>query len=302
MSDQLESNFKPIRKVVIFPLNKVSQVSETTKAKVVWKIREQLIKKTSVSVASSEFLQRRKVDQHRWNLDISDAIILGQYLGADALITLRYGALEKKLFLQIYDGRTGFFIWQGQVGAHPSFLPHQQLEEMASILTKQFLKSVPYDGFLKPKSKVSQKMVDFKNFNHYVYLKAMAGTPFEANQKVTLFKIKSTYKDNLFSKGGHVGEAIVEAYVDKVSSNFQVARAYLIEPSSQQIEQLQDGAFASIHQSDFKKEMSSSRLDLALHNLEKDKIDKGSPSKSKTQINSVLSTILQALVVVIFLL
>lgn len=142
----LEAPLPLLRKVSIFPILAPQELKSLSE-EAWWKIREAVTANQIFLVASKNFLERKDVFQARGELSPADAIILGELLDADALITMSLKG--KHLGLFVYEGKYGRLLWK-QVASLNSAVPvKEQFVESAIQLIQNFLKEIPYQGFVK---------------------------------------------------------------------------------------------------------------------------------------------------------
>ncbi|MDZ4083287.1 MAG: hypothetical protein U1E10_10145 [Bdellovibrionales bacterium] len=109
-----------------------------------WEVREELADTGRFLVATKSFLQKADVFQPRANLASSDAVILGRYVEADALMTMK---LEDRVFsMTVWDAAEGIVAWRSSIELHPSILIRDQLTKVGRGLVREFLAAVPYHG------------------------------------------------------------------------------------------------------------------------------------------------------------
>ncbi len=109
-----------------------------------WQVREELADTGRFLVATKSFLQKADVFQPRSQLASSDAVILGRYVEADALMTMK---LEDRVFtMTIWDAAEGVVAWRSTVELHPSILIRDQIAKVGRSLVRGFLAELPYHG------------------------------------------------------------------------------------------------------------------------------------------------------------
>lgn len=110
-----------------------------------WQIREELTLSRRFLVASRQFLEKSDVFQPRGELQPADVILLGKLLDAHALVTSQL--VGRILKMQVFDGGNGQLLWRKQLTLHPSLTIADQLPGIARRLVRDFVASIPYQGF-----------------------------------------------------------------------------------------------------------------------------------------------------------
>ena len=85
-----------------------------------WQMRDELTSTGRFIVASRAFLQKSDAFQPRGQLEAGDAVILGRYVEADALMTATLK--ERTLTVGLWLSTDGSLIWSQSVDLHPSVL------------------------------------------------------------------------------------------------------------------------------------------------------------------------------------
>lgn len=109
-----------------------------------WQVREELADTGRFLVATKAFLQKADVFSPRGLLSTADAVILGRYVEADAIMTLRLESRE--LSLHVWDASDGSLAWKSQVELHPSILIRDQVAKVARSMVREFVAAIPYHG------------------------------------------------------------------------------------------------------------------------------------------------------------
>lgn len=131
-----------LRRLAVFPIAN-TQVGNGEEAW--WQVRELLTKDQRFLVASRRFMINRGVFQPRESLKPADAIILGKILDAQALVTLF--VIERRLFMNVYDGENGYVLWQGEMEFHPALPINEQIVKASQKLMNDFIMDLPYQGY-----------------------------------------------------------------------------------------------------------------------------------------------------------
>lgn len=109
-----------------------------------WQVREELADTGRFLVATKAFLQKADVFSPRGLLSTADAVILGRYVEADAIMTLKLESREISLF--VWDASDGSLAWKSQVELHPSILIRDQVGKVAKGMVREFIAAMPYHG------------------------------------------------------------------------------------------------------------------------------------------------------------
>ena len=143
-----------IEKIAVFPVSRPDHdASETLREETQianslddawWQVREELTDTGRFLVASKSFMQRADAFQPRGDLSTGDAVILGRYVEADALITFKL--VRRTLVMSVWETQNGSVLWRQEVELHPSVLIRDQIAKIARALTKEFLADIPYQG------------------------------------------------------------------------------------------------------------------------------------------------------------
>lgn len=140
-----QSEHSLVRRLVVFPLQTSVQYRDAAD-EAWWEIRKVLTDNKRFLVASKNFLQQKDVYQARGPLKPADAIILGQLLDANAVVTTYLDKLT--MHMKVYEGEYGRLLWQQELRLQPSVPVSKQLPESGVKLVRDFISSVPYQGFV----------------------------------------------------------------------------------------------------------------------------------------------------------
>ena len=140
-----QSEHSLARRLVVFPLQTSVQYRDAAE-EAWWEIRRVLTDNKRFLVASKNFLQQKDVFQSRGSLKPADAIILGQLLDANAVITTYLKDLT--LHMKVYEGEYGRLLWQQELRLQPSVPVSKQLVESGVKLVRDFISAVPYQGYV----------------------------------------------------------------------------------------------------------------------------------------------------------
>lgn len=140
-----------IEKIAVFPVlykgergEKMDEATRSSLDETWWQVRDELTQTGRFVVASRAFLQKADAFQPRGNLSVGDAVILGRYVEADALMTIHLK--DRSLTLSIYGATDGMRTWTQTVELHPSVLIREQVGKISRALVREFVASLPYQG------------------------------------------------------------------------------------------------------------------------------------------------------------
>ncbi len=209
-----ETEHHLVRRIAVFPIKAPSEYREETE-KLWWDLRDLLTKDQRFLVASKNFLIQKDVFQPRSALGPSDVIILSKVLDAHALVTTELK--EKTLFMRVYDGEYGRPLWEQSLDLQPSIPIHRQLAPSTEKLAKDFLASIPYQGFVTKDSLKNE--VVFREGSQ-LSLKADVGmeSQIEVGDQLQVIRIVSDSLKPLFQEYSSI-EVIAEGRVMKVNKN-----------------------------------------------------------------------------------
>lgn len=134
-----------IRRISVFPV-KVKQEYLEAADEAWWELRETLTKDKRFLVASKNFLRQKDVYQARGELSPADAIILGNLLDANAVVTTSLE--ERTLHMRVYEGEYGRPLWEHEIVLQPSLPISEQLRPAVVKLAQDFIAAIPYQGFV----------------------------------------------------------------------------------------------------------------------------------------------------------
>lgn len=179
-ADKTES-LSVIEKIAVFPVlysgERGDRVDEQTAASLDetwWQVREELTTTGRFTVASRAFLQKADAFQPRGQLTAGDAVVLGRYVEADALLTLTLH--NRNLTVAVFQSTDGALAWTQSVELHPSILLREQIAKVARALTREFIASLPYQGVTLQDSITRQATFNEGSQKHSRVLVATAQT------------------------------------------------------------------------------------------------------------------------------
>lgn len=143
-SKAVEIEHQLVRRLVVFPFQVPSRlVPKADEAW--WQVRQELTQNQIFLLASKQFLSKNEVFQARGELQPGDAILLGKLLDAHALVTGRLDG--HRLTLSVYDASFGLLLWQNYLILQVSRPIEDQIVETSKRLIRDFVASIPYQGF-----------------------------------------------------------------------------------------------------------------------------------------------------------
>lgn len=133
-----------VRRLVVFPFQAPPKlVAKADEAW--WQVRQELSQNQIFLLASKQFLSKNEALQARGELQPSDVILLGKLLDAHALVT---GVISDHAFtMTVYDASFGLMLWQNHIELQVSRPSEDQVVEAGKKLARDFLASIPYQGF-----------------------------------------------------------------------------------------------------------------------------------------------------------
>lgn len=213
-----------IEKVAVFPLlykgergERIDDATAKSLEETWWQVRDELTGTGRFVVASRAFLQKTDAFQPRGLLTTGDAVILGRYVEADALMTM--SLKDRTLTLAVWQSSDGTLAWSQAVDLHPSVLLREQVAKVARALVREFVASLPYQATTLQDSFSKQAIsIDAGKRRARV---ATAGAPLEVGDSVQWVSVTRATLEPLFQGGAKV-EIIAEGVVHQVESRFVV--------------------------------------------------------------------------------
>ena len=211
-----------IRRLSVFPIKTNEELAEKADA-IWWDLRETMTKDKRFLVATKNYLQQQNVYQSRGALDPASALMLGRVLDADAVMAT---FLEKRnLHMAVYETNFGRPLWTQQIPLQPSVPIADQLEPAVLKLARDFIASIPYQGFvivdpLKSGSIYREGKRLLVKANIGLGAEAEVGDPFE------LIRVTSDHIKPLFTHGASIevfGEGRIVA-IDRETVTAELTR------------------------------------------------------------------------------
>jgi hypothetical protein len=190
----------------------VAQTPREDFEKAWWAVREELTNSKRFLVATRLFLQQKEVYQERAELEPVDVILLGKLLEAHALITVFLA--DRRLKMTVYEGQTGEVLWEHSLFVDTGTRLGAQIEEKAVRLTRAFVASIPYQGYL-----VKESAMEAPTFTEgdvrATYIEAGNNHGIQSDHSVQWIRIKKRNLKPLFQGGGET-EVFAEGKVLRV--------------------------------------------------------------------------------------
>jgi len=199
---------KLIRRMAVFPMQVDGFLEESAESSW-WAVRELLTKNKKFLVASRNFMKKKDVFQARGELTPADAIILGQLLDAQALVTTY---LKKRtLHMSVYEKEYGRLLWSHKLTLHPSLPLKKQIEEASKKLMLDYMSSIPYQGFIYVDSLIGRPVYT-RGSKKNVKVEVGLDSKVLVGDKVQFIRLSSDQLKPLFD-GGSVIEITAEGVV-----------------------------------------------------------------------------------------
>ena len=182
-----------------------------------WQMREQLTKNQRFFVAMKSFLQQKDVYQARGELKPADVILLAKLLDSHAIVVTFLE--ERTLKMIVYEGENGRVLWQQELRLQPSVPIEDQLAAASTRLTRDFMASVPYQGYVQLDSLRGEPV--YKEGKHYLVQINVGAADLEIADPVQIVRIFSDQLKPLFTHSANI-EVIAEGKVVKKEKDYFV--------------------------------------------------------------------------------
>ncbi len=212
-ASQAQVQHQLLRRVVVFPLLGPAQYADAAE-EAWWEVRKVLTDNKRFLVASKNFLQQKDVYQSRGELTPADAIILGQLLDANAVVTTFLN--DKALQMNVYEAEFGRLLWTQSLQLQPSVRVSQQLVGSAVKLVRDFVSSIPYQGFVV-KDGLKSEVVYADDGRRYFKAEVGADAELQVGDQVQLVRVLSDSLKPLFLMGPNSVEIFGEGVVESVN-------------------------------------------------------------------------------------
>jgi hypothetical protein len=163
-------------------------------------------------VASKNFLQQKDVYQARGELKPADAIILGQLLEANAVISTYLQ--DSQVHMRVYEAEYGRTLWSKSLQLQKSLPTSSQLKQATLRLVRDFISAIPYQGFVL-KDSLKKSTVYQDDGRQYVKAQVGVSANIEVGDKIQFVKVRATSLKPLFLDGSTV-EVFAEGEVERV--------------------------------------------------------------------------------------
>jgi hypothetical protein len=207
-----ENDHLLVRRIAAFPVQAPAAFSAGAE-RAWWKIREELTSNRRFLIASKQFMIRKEVFQPRGEMEEADAVILGKLLDANAMIVTYLK--DRQLTMIAYSGVNGMTLWRNSVALHPSLPVGEQLEPSALKLVRDFIASIPYQGFLIVDPLIGKAIYDQGSST---LAKIEVGTDAQVQKGDPVQFVRITGMGPLFQEGGQM-TVIAEGTVVQVESD-----------------------------------------------------------------------------------
>lgn len=212
-----------MRRLAVFPIDtpaKYKSVADDTW----WDVRKALTDNKRFLVASKNFLKQKDVYQSRGPLKPADAIILGQLLEANAVLTTYLR--ESEIHMDVYEAEYGRLLWKKSIRLQKSVPLSSQLQENSLKLVRDFISSIPYQGFVV-KDPLQKSTVYFEDGRQFIKAQVGADAEVQVGDKIQVVNVRSVSLKPIFQEGSTIevfAEGIVER-VDRDSVTVHLKRA-----------------------------------------------------------------------------
>jgi hypothetical protein len=242
MSDANEADDAPdspgvsgFEKIAVFPMlfkgERGQRVDEAT-AKALddtwWQVRDELTVTGRFVVASRAFLQKADAFQPRGALSVGDAVILGRYVEADALLTISLE--DRSLTIEVFSAADGALVWRQSVDLHPSVLIREQVAKVSRALIREFIASFPYQATTL-QDVLSKQAVFSEGGKRFARIK-IASAKAEVGDPVEWLQIKRANLTPLF-QGGHRSMVLGGGVIREVKDDTAVVQLGRVPEASQ---------------------------------------------------------------------
>lgn len=182
-----------------------------------WQMREQFTKNQRFFVAMKSYLQQKDVYQPRGELSPADVILLSKLLDSHGIVVTFLQ--ERTLKMIVYEGENGRVLWEQELKLQPSVPIEDQLSTAATRLARDFMASVPYQGYVQVDSLKGEPV--YKEGKHYLVQINVGTADLELADTVQIVRIYSDQLKPLFTHGANI-EVIAEGKVVKKEKDYFV--------------------------------------------------------------------------------
>ena len=213
-----------IEKIAVFPVlykgergEKMDEATRKSLDETWWQVRDELTQTGRFVVASRAFLQKADAFQPRGALSVGDAVILGRYVEADALMTILLK--DRSLTISIYGAVDGMRSWVQTVELHPSVLIREQVGKISRALVREFIASLPYQA-VTVQDALAKQAVYSENGKRFVRIK-VASSKVVVGDAVEWIDVSRATLEPLF-QGGAKTIVQAEGNVSEIGEGFAV--------------------------------------------------------------------------------
>lgn len=180
-----------------------------------WQMREQLTKDQRFFVAMKSYLQQKDVYQARGELKPADVILLSKLLDSHAIMVTFL--TERTLKMIVYEGENGRILWEQELRLQPSVPIEDQLSAATTRLTRDFMASVPYQGYVQIDTLRGEPV--YREGKHYLLQINVGTADLQIADPVQIVRIFSDQLKPLFTHSANI-EVIAEGKVVKKEKDY----------------------------------------------------------------------------------
>lgn len=182
-----------------------------------WQMREQFTKNQRYFVAMKSYLQQKDVYQPRAELKPADVILLSKLLDSHGIVVTFLK--ERTLKMIVYEGENGRVLWEQELRLQPSVPIEDQLTTAATRLTRDFMLSVPYQGYVQLDNLKGEPV--YKEGKRYILQINVGTAELEISDPIQVVRIYSDQLKPLYTHGATI-EVIAEGKVVKKEKDYYV--------------------------------------------------------------------------------
>lgn len=187
-----------VRRISIFPFSSPSSLSQQAE-NAWWDVRGELTKNRRFLVASRHFLEKKEVFQKREQLEPADVLVLSKLLEAHALVTC-YMTTDR-IYLSVYNGQSGWLLWESSLPFDKDLPLKEQVKDLALRLTRSFVASVPYQGFVVNNGNTG-KVILFEGDIKTLSIHVGVNTRIQPGDEVQFLRLQRRGMEELFKNSG----------------------------------------------------------------------------------------------------
>ncbi len=232
-----QAEHRLIRRLAVFPF----QVETTwaASAEEAWvQVRDVISETRRFLVASTTFLQHKEVLQPRGEMEPAHVIIVGKIVDAHAILTTYLN--DRTLTMSVYEVDYGRVLWSKSLDLQPSLPISAQLVPSSLKLVRDFLASVPYQGFVV-KDPLKSGAVFKSEGRDLVYVDVGVNSDISDGDPVQIIEMHSERLTPIFQDGTSV-QVIAEGVVQGRSREWLVVSL----TRARNLKNLKDGAMVRL--------------------------------------------------------